>query len=68
MAFGVPTIWARMNPATSSQALSWQQFKRRGIQTGSGWLSADAATAQVLTLPILVLLWGVAGVILAASV
>jgi hypothetical protein len=68
MAFGVPTVWARMNPATSSRALSWQQFKSRGIQTGSGWLSSGSATAQVLTLPILVLLWGVAGVIIAASV
>ncbi|MEP7222732.1 MAG: hypothetical protein ABI673_08710 [Novosphingobium sp.] len=68
MAFGVPTVWARMNPHTSSQALSWQQFKNRGIQTGSGWLSASSATAQVLTLPVLILLWGVAGVIIAASV
>ncbi|MEO5597395.1 MAG: hypothetical protein ABIQ66_02125 [Novosphingobium sp.] len=68
MAFGVPAVWARMNPNTNSRSLSWQQFKSRGIQTGSGWLSADSATAQVLTLPILILLWGVAGVIIAASV
>ncbi len=68
MAFGVPMVWARMQPPTRSRALSWQQFKHRGIQTGSGWLSADSATAQVLTLPILVLLWGVAGAIIAAVV
>ena len=68
MAFGVPTIWARMQPPTRSRSLTWGQFKSRGIQTGSGWLSAESATAQVLTLPILVLLWGVAGVTIAALV
>lgn len=68
MAFGVPSLWVRMQPSTKSRALTWQQFRRQGIQTGSGWLPAGAAAAQVLVLPLLVLLWGVAAVIVKALV
>ncbi len=68
MAFGVPSLWVRMQPWTKSRALTWQQFRRQGIQTGSGWLPAGAAAAQVLVLPLLVLLWGVAAVIVKALV
>lgn len=68
MAFGLPSLWARMQPQTKSRALTWQQFRREGIQTNTGWLPAGSAAIQVLMLPVLILLWGVAAVIVKALV
>ncbi|WP_068075534.1 hypothetical protein [Novosphingobium lentum] len=67
-AFGVPAIWARMNPETASHSLGWYDFKRKGIQTLSGPLDAGSATVQVLVLPVLILGWGIAVAIIAATV
>jgi hypothetical protein len=68
MAFGVPMLWARMNPANPSRALSWSRFEQEGIETWAGHISAKDAKLQVLILPVLVLLWGVAVVTIAAFV
>lgn len=65
-AFGVPTIWARMNPENSLRALTYGALKNRGIMTATGRLNAGAATAQVLVLPILIFAWGVAVAIIAS--
>lgn len=67
MAFGVPGFWARMNPDNSSSPLSWGQFRNRGIMIESGRLSAFEASVQVLMLPALILVWGVAVAIIAAT-
>lgn len=67
-AFGLPTIWTRMAPESRVKAMTWQHFQRNGIQTGSGHLTARDATAQVLMLPILILVWGVAVTTIAAIV
>lgn len=64
--FGIPTMWARMNPNNSLRALTYGAMKNRGIMTATGRLSAGAATAQVLVLPILIFAWGVAIAIIAA--
>jgi uncharacterized membrane protein len=66
MAFGVPSLWARMNPRHDSQAVDWASFQRNGIVTMTGHMKAADATAQVLVLPVLVFFWGAATATLAA--
>ncbi len=56
--FGVPTVWVRMNPANDSRALTFDQFRHRGIETLTGRLSAGQASVQVPILPVLILAWG----------
>jgi len=65
-AFGTPMLWVRMRPENSRQALTWGQFKNRGIQTETGPLDGGAAAVQVLILPVLILCWGVAVAVIAA--
>ena len=55
--FGVPALWARMQPDTAARALSWRKFRQRGIVTHTGRMSASDATIQVLILPSVILLW-----------
>ncbi|MEO7410544.1 MAG: hypothetical protein ABIU10_04385, partial [Sphingomicrobium sp.] len=68
MLFGVPALWARMQPETATAPLSLGAFWEHGIQTYTGHNRAGAAAVQVLLLPVMVLLWGVAVVIIAATV
>ncbi|WP_265569619.1 hypothetical protein [Sphingomicrobium nitratireducens] len=65
-AFAVPMAWVRMNPAKAKHALRLDELSRFGIMTETGKCSAGAASAQVLTLPILILCWGLAAAIIAA--
>lgn len=65
--FVVPALWARI-AAPVGQVASWDDFQRHGIITGSGWLSASDATAQVLTMPAMLILWGIAVAIVRATV
>lgn len=64
--FGVPTLWVKMRPDGSDRALTWGQFRNRGIVTHTGRMTAGDATIQVLILPTLILLWGVTFVTIAA--
>lgn len=64
--FGTPMLWVRMNPETKQRALTWAQFRNRGIQTATGRLDGGAAAVQVLILPVLIFLWGVAVAVIAA--
>lgn len=66
--FGVPAIWTRLKSGNPSSPLSMGEFTRKGIMTHTGWLSAREASAQMLILPVLVVLWGVAVVTIAALV
>lgn len=68
MAFGVPSLWARMNPHHEAKAIDWSVFQRNGIVTMTGHMKATDATAQVLVLPVLVFFWGAATATLAALV
>lgn len=68
MLFGVPMLWARMQPTNLSQALNWSDFMRNGIDTWTGRTSGSEAALQVLILPALVLFWGLAVVTIAALV
>jgi hypothetical protein len=64
--FGIPAMWVRMGPENISRAASWSRFKAEGIQTAFGRVSARDATVQMLMLPVLILLWGIAVVTIAA--
>lgn len=68
MLFGVPAIWARMKPETVTAPMTLGAFWEHGIQTYTGHNRAGAATVQVLLLPAMVLLWGVAVLAIAATV
>lgn len=67
MAFGVSAMWTRMKPDHQSRALEWSRFERFGIETATGTMRARDAMVQVLILPVLVLFWGVAVVLIAAA-
>ena len=66
--FVVPALWALMAPESSRPAKSWSRFQREGIQTPFGRTTARDATVQVLILPVLIFLWGIATVTIAALV
>lgn len=68
MGFGTPGLWATLKPENSGNALGWAEFRRKGIVTATGRTSAMDATVQVMILPVLILLWGVAVVIIKALV
>jgi len=68
MFFAVPAMWVRMKPANPQRATSWARFRQHGIQTFYGRSTAAAATMQVLILPALILVWGLAVVTIAALV
>lgn len=66
--FGVPTVWAKLAPETQSKAKSWLRFQRDGVRTLTGHNTAGEATVQVLILPVLIVVWGLAVVTIAALV
>jgi len=66
--FGLPVIWTKMEPETNSSSKSWNRFQHEGVMTGSGRASAGDAMVQVLILPVLIFLWGICSVIIAALV
>ena len=68
MFFAVPAMWVRMKPDHPQRATSWARFRRHGIMTHYGHSSANAAAIQVLILPALLLVWGIAVVTIAAVV
>lgn len=68
MFFAVPAMWVRMKPASRVDALGWDRFRRAGIATHTGRLSAGEATAQMLILPVLIFAWAIICVTIAALV
>jgi hypothetical protein len=68
MFFAVPALWMRMKPEHPQRLTSWSRFRQQGIMTAYGHSTAGAATIQVLILPVLILLWGIAVVTIAAVV
>jgi hypothetical protein len=68
MFFGVNAMWMRMKPQHPQRLTQWSRFRQQGIMTAYGRSTAGAATVQVLILPALVLLWGLAVVTIAAVV
>ena len=66
--FGIPAIWTMLAPEARSKPKSWSRFQAEGIMTAYGRTSARDATVQVLILPVLIFLWGIAAVTIAALV
>lgn len=66
--FAVPSILPRLAPKDRKQALSWFDFRKRGIVTATGRVSAGGATILVLILPFLILFFGIAVATIAAFV
>jgi len=66
--FSLPVIWTRMAPDSRRPAKSWSRFQAEGIRTAFGPSKARDATVQVLILPVLIFLWGIAAVTIAALV
>ena len=57
--FAVPAMWARMKPESRTKAMSWDEFREKGIDTMTGRTPASEAATLVLVLPTLVFLWAV---------
>lgn len=68
MFFAVPAMWMRMKPDHAEALTPWARFRRNGVMTAFGHSTAGAATVQVLILPALILVWGLAVVVIAALV
>ncbi len=68
MLFGTAAMWMRMQPEHRQHLTAWDRFWRQGIMTAYGRTKASDATIQVLILPVLILLWGIAVVTIAAVV
>ena len=68
MFFAVPALWMGMKPENPQRLTPWRRFRRDGIMTAYGHSTAGAATIQVLILPVLILLWGITVVTIAAVV
>ncbi len=66
--FALPTVWVKLAPEAPAKAKSWARFQREGIRTLTRHNTADAATVQVLILPVLLVVWGLAVVTIAALV
>lgn len=60
MAAAVPAKWVTMKPANKTPKTSWIDFTQDGIETYTGRMRANDAMAQVLILPVLIFLWGIA--------
>ena len=68
MFFGVNALWMRMKPEHPQRLTPWGRFRQQGIMTAYGRSTAGAATVQVLILPALIFMWGLAVVTIAALV
>ena len=67
MFFAVPFLWSRMRgEGEGALALSLPLLKARGIDTHTGRLSGGEAAAQMLVLPALIVLWGLAVALIVA--
>ena len=68
--FGVPAVWTRVESEASdqkaSQPMSMGKFVSEGIVTHTGRLAPRDAAIQMLILPVLIVVWGCAVVIIAA--
>ena len=66
--FSLPMIWTRMRPDNPARPMSWARLVRVGVATHTGRVAARDAAVQMLILPVLILLWGVTTITIAALV
>ena len=61
MFFAVPSLFVRATPQESRNLpLGWRDFMDRGIDTATGRSSGRDAAVLILTLPVLILFFGIA--------
>lgn len=65
--FGVPAMWTRLAGNASAPA-TLGEFGLKGIMTHTGKLAARDVTIQMLILPVLLVVWGLAVAVIAAVV
>ena len=68
MFFAIPALFTRMRPGAGAKPMMWQQLRSGGIQTHTGRLDGNEAAVQVLILPVLIVIWGLAVALIAALV
>lgn len=66
--FGVPAMWTRIGPDDATRPLAWSRFADEGIATLTGRVGARDAVAQILLLPVLIFLWALTVLVIAALV
>lgn len=67
--FALPVIWTRLQPENGRKTpLSFGRLTGKGVMTNTGFLSGKDVAVQMLILPVLIVLWGLAAVTIAASV
>lgn len=70
--FGVPAVWTRIKSHDASgddaTPLTMGKFMNKGIMTHTGRLAPRDAMIQMLILPVLIVMWGCAVVVIAALV
>ncbi len=65
--FGVPAVWTRLKD-NQSKPMTMGGFAQKGIMTNTGHCTARDAMIQMLILPVLIVLWACAVVVIAALV
>lgn len=65
--FGVPMLWTRL-AGNTTQPQTMGEFQTRGVMTHTGRLAPRDATIQMLILPVLLVVWGLAVAVIAAVV
>lgn len=53
--FVTPGLWARVADDGNGRRQSWAEFREEGIDTHTGRLTSGQALAQIMTLPVLVI-------------
>ncbi|MEM9501823.1 MAG: hypothetical protein AAF941_08245 [Pseudomonadota bacterium] len=70
--FGVPAIWVRLKKngleKNDTRPMTMGAFEAKGIMTHTGRLAPRDAAVQVLILPVLIVMWALAVVTIAALV
>ncbi|MXP47015.1 hypothetical protein GRI43_06390 [Altererythrobacter luteolus] len=66
--FGIATIFVRTDPAARAKIMRLGQLRSRGVMTHTGRLSMKDVAIQMLILPVLIVMWGLTVVTIAALV
>ncbi len=66
--FGIAALFVKTDPAAKAKIIRWSQFRSRGIDTLTGRLAMKDAVIQMLLLPVLIVMWGLTVVTIAALV
>jgi hypothetical protein len=66
--FAAPAAWLRLGRKPQARAKSFGELLRGGIDTNTGRLKGRDAVVQMMILPVLIVTWGSAVLVIAATV